>query len=186
MNFNQGSNKTFQAGSWWYDVSQRKGRVPQNAVVAITAYSCITSSIPNHASFISNFSKPREEKPAEDSQRRIHRSAARATVSGALEEKWKKRKRGEKKNPWALKKRSIYLWDLRWQSVQGGEPSLVVRHDEPRTAYIGEWAGEKFSVGIKGEARANLEQKKKKKKKVYKSTVQLIHTEPGERLLFIS
>lgn len=75
----------------------------------------------------------------------------------------KKRERGEK-NPWALKKRSIYLWDLRWQSVQGGEPSLVVRRDEPRTAYIGEWAGEKFSAGIKGEAGANLEQKKKKLK----------------------
>lgn len=144
------------------DTMSHRGRAGYHriAVVAITAYSCITSSIPNHASFISNFSKPREKKPAEDSRQRIHRSAARATVSGALEEKWKKKKKGRKKPPWALKKRSIYLWDLRWQSVQGEEPSLVVRRDEPRTAYIGKWAGEKFSAGIKREARANLEQKK--------------------------
>lgn len=163
MNFNQGSNKTFQAGSWWYDVSQRKGWVPQNAIVAITAYSCITSSIPNHASFISNFSKPREEKPAEDSQRRIHRSAARATVSGALEEKWKKKEKGEKKNSLGLEEKE-YI-PLRLEMAEH-----AWRRPKPCCApwwapYCIHWRmsrGEIFS-GNKMEARANLKQKKKKK-----------------------
>lgn len=133
------------------------GRLPQKTVVAITAYSCITSSIPNHASFISNFSKTRKKKKqlsAADSQER---------PSSRAHEKKKEKK------PLSLEERERTSETGDRGACREKSPSLLCR-DEPRAAYIdGETEG-KCSLGMTAESRSKFGAQKKKKKSSQESS----------------